>query len=65
VHVPLLVAAGAGPLRPQLLAKLAPETRRGARRVEDALLLHLRVPIGGARGRLLGIEELPRRDFGR
>jgi hypothetical protein len=35
VHVLLLVAAGAGALRPKFLS----EARRGARRVEDALLL--------------------------
>jgi hypothetical protein len=45
--------------------KLVPETRRGARHVDDALRLHLRIQVGGVRGRLLGVEELPRHDLGR
>jgi hypothetical protein len=43
---------------PQLVAKLVTETCGGARRVEDAMRLHLSVEVGSVRGRLLGIEGL-------
>jgi hypothetical protein len=52
VHVLLLCAAGARALCPQFLSELALEARGGARRVEDALLLCLRVQVGGIRGYL-------------
>jgi hypothetical protein len=53
IAVVMLVSAGAEAVLPQLLAKLLPETHGYARCLEDALLLDLRIQVGGVCGRLL------------
>jgi hypothetical protein len=65
MEVDVVVGGSVGALLPRLLGELLPETRGRACRLQNILLLDLRVQVGSVHRRLLGVEGLPRGDLRR